>query len=887
MDSRSITAALGKYRIPRARRDVVARPALLERALAQADEARLVLVQAPAGFGKTTLLAQLANALAAAPGTAVVWVSVDAGDNDANRLFAALFGALAVLDLPWQVPPDAVLAQLRDDSPAARTALGPLIDALGARPNARIALVLDDLHHVTDTAALALLDTLVSRAPPELCVFIGSRTTPPLSLARWRAGGELLELGFEDLRFDLDAAQALCRARGLDILPDAALRAALDRTHGWAAGLQLMLASVQGGERREGDAPMEPMGPAARRHLFDYFAQEVLAELPPPLQDFLLRSSVLPELEPALCHAVTGRPDAAAVLDALYGRQLFLSALDETVPVLRLHDLFRDFLRGELDRRQPGIAPELHARAAAAEAQPDRAVQHWLAAARWPEALAGLRRIAGQLLAVGGTHRLERWLDQLPPHWREQQADASLLRGLCAWSRWDWLRARDEFQRSHDAFEQQGRASDRFMALGMLGACHNAMGDLDGARRALDLAASAGLPPALQAPFDSLGAWNGLARGDTAGALQSLTAMADNAALAPATRYPNIVDMGYGHFAGLPGVAPVMARLQRLCRGSGDDGEVPVPALDAWLAFWHGEPEPARAALQALLQRWRHLPGDVMLGIGALHLHSLHLAAQGLTAQALAAVAQVQHTMTPGHSSGWRRTYLHVQARIHWRAEDADGLGALLPELGAPRSVREWPVLDTGAALVRGQHALLTGDLAAARAHLEHAAELQRAGRLPAFIGDARLSLAICCASQGEVATAAARLDDVLAEAALDDSLGALLLEPRHRLQALWQASEGRLQAPAAVRNALLRRLAAWTAGDEHAAGAPHARPADDPLTEREREVLALLAEGQSNKLIARSLELSMHTVKRHVANILTKLALDGRTQAAAWWHRR
>lgn len=886
MDARTaLTApsASHKYRIPRARRDAVPRPALLAHTLERAADARLVLVQAPAGFGKTTLLVQLAAALAAAPGAQVVWVSLDAEDNDANRLFAALFGALAALELPWAVPPATVLAQLQDASPAARTALGLLIDALGGRPDTRIALVLDDLHYVTDAAALQLLDTLIARAPPELCLFIGSRVAPPLSLARWRAGGELVELGFEDLRFDLVAAQALCRLRGLQAPPEEALQAALARTHGWVAGLHLLLGSARHGA---GSLPALA-GPAAHRHLFDYFAQEVLAELAPVLQLFVLYASVLPELSPTLCQAVTGRGDARAVLDDLFGRQLFLSALDDTVPVLRFHDLFRDFLRGELERREPGRAAALHALAAAAETRAERAVPHWLAAGRWAEALAALRQMADGLLAVGGTLRLERWLEQLPPDWRELQADAALLRGLCAWSRWDWGLARDEFQRSHDAYARQGpeRDRDRFIALGMLGACHNALGELERAEGVLAAAADAQLPPALQVAFDSLRAWNGVARGDGAAVLAGLAAMADNAARAPEARYPNIVDMSYGHFTGLPGTRPLMERLRRLCRGDQPGGEVQVPALDAWLAFWHGEPGPARDALQDLLQRQRQLPGDTMLSIGALHLHSLHLAAQGRGSEALSVIAQVEGVMTPGFSQGWRRTYAHVQARIHWRSENADGLAALLPELARPRSAREWPVLDTGAALVQGQHALLRGDLTAARALLERAAELQRGGRLPAFMGDARFALAVCRAAQGEPDAAAAALDEVLAEAVQDEGLG-LLLEPPGPLQALWQALGPRLRCPTASQARLRRRLAAWQVEGTPSAVAD-AVPPDALLSAREREVLALLAEGQSNKLIARALDLSLHTVKRHVANILTKLALDSRTQAAAYWHRR
>jgi LuxR family maltose regulon positive regulatory protein len=283
-----------------------------------------------------------------------------------------------------------------------------------------------------------------------------------------------------------------------------------------------------------------------------------------------------------------------------------------------------------------------------------------------------------------------------------------------------------------------------------------------------------------------------------------------------------------------------------------------------------------------LLQLQRHLPGDVMLSISALHLRSLHLAVQGQCTEALAVIAQVHGVMTPGYSQGWRRTYAHVQARIHWRSEDAHGLAALLPELTRPRSAREWPVLDTGAALVQGQHALLRSDLAVARESLERAAVLQRGARLPAFMGDARVALAACRADQGELDAAATVLDEVLSEAIHDGGLG-LLLEPSGRLRSLWRALESRLRCPAAAQTQLRRRLEAWQAEGTQA----EAVPPDDPLSAREREVLALMAEGQSNKLIARGLGLSLHTVKRHVANILTKLALDSRIQAAAYWHRR
>lgn len=165
--------------------------------------------------------------------------------------------------------------------------------------------------------------------------------------------------------------------------------------------------------------------------------------------------------------------------------------------------------------------------------------------------------------------------------------------------------------------------------------------------------------------------------------------------------------MSYGHFIRTPGTRAPMGQLRQLCRGE-RMVEVKVPALDAWLAFWHGEPNVSRETLQVMLQLQRHLPGDVMLSISALHLHSLHLTVQGQTAEALHVFGQVFDVMTPGYSQGWRRTYAHVQARIHWRAEDAAGLAGLLPDLSRVRSARRWPVLDTGAA--PGPRATRTAD---------------------------------------------------------------------------------------------------------------------------------------------------------------------------------
>ena len=185
-------------------------------------------------------------------------------------------------------------------------------------------------------------------------------------------------------------------------------------------------AGAADGSRRDGD------GADSNRHLFAYLAQEVLEELPPDLQDFVLRSSILIELNPQLCTVLTERTDARQVLESLYRRNLFLTAVDEVTPVLRFHDLFREFLEAELARRDPALKRELHERAAAAETIDSRAIYHLLAAQRWDEAMQRIVRAGEERLAHGGIATVERWIDAIPEQVRAgNPLDRLSARHLC------------------------------------------------------------------------------------------------------------------------------------------------------------------------------------------------------------------------------------------------------------------------------------------------------------------------------------------------------------------------------------------------------------------------------------------------------------------------
>lgn len=903
---------LTKFRVPRLRRDTVLRDAVIERALAPAREARLVLVQAPAGFGKTTFLVQLTEALARSQPVDVVWVALDSEDNDANRLFAAICAALAPLGLPWSLPPAAWLAQLQDAGPQARAALGPLLNALAGRQGPGVALVLDDLHHVTDSGALALLDAFVDRLPPEACLLVGSRVAPALSLPRWRAAGELVELGFEDLQFDAAAAAALRELRGLARVSDEQLQAALARTHGWPAGLQLLL-----GHARDQAGVPTLIGPAAHRHLFDYFAQEVLGELPVNLQDFVLQCSVLPELSPALCEAVTARADAGQVLESLYRRQLFLSALDEAVPVLRFHDLFRDFLQRELERREPGLAPALHARAAAVEPVTARAVQHLLAAQRWDGAIARILQAAPGLLAEGAHQTVQRWLGQLPEVALAAQPELQELLGHCAWASYQYAQADVHLQRAQEGYRARGTHDDRcrlHAVLVLRARAHNSLGALDVSARLL--AECEGLPAdeRTQLALAGVRCWEAGARACTREFLPALQALVERVEDAVARHradllVPAINDLYNDFFYDIPGTQALWRRLREACARAAARGpvhwQVLMQASTAWPEFWHGD----RAAFAARLEQQirvrdalHHLPATWLDAFESREMQGLLEGDLVKARQRIErAVEAVLQPPLEGLEASWKRPIQFRAARLMWCAGDADSLAGLEAAMQLPRSASEWPFVEGGRLAMLGRLALLRGQWADAEHLLQAAVQGYAQWRVSSQTGDPRLDLAWLHWKQDRPAAALGLLEDVWQDCLRADTIGAWLLAPPALRGPLLALTPGHwLDRPGVA--GLITRIEQWSAPPACPPGPPRpmaVRPAlsaDDAgdvpgllasLTEREREVLALLAEGQSNKLIARALDLSLHTVKRHVANILTKLAVESRTQAAACWHRR
>ncbi|MBO0807252.1 MAG: helix-turn-helix transcriptional regulator [Actinobacteria bacterium] len=397
-----------KLHVPRPQPGFVPRPRLagaLDEGLAQ----RLILVCAPAGFGKTALLA----AWARRGGRPVGWLSLDAGDNDPARFWRHVVAALDRIRPgigeragPLLGPPA---------PPSFEGLVTALINELAAGPgDDEVVLVLDDYHVIDTQQVHQSLQFLLEHLPPGLHLVLATRSDPPLPLARLRAGGQLAEIRAGDLRFTAEEAAALLREAVGGEVPGAMVAALAARTEGWAAGLQLAGLSLRGQPDMAGFVASFS---GTHRYVLDYLAGEVLEGQTERVREFLLQTSVLERLSGELCDAVTGHSDSQAMLEQVDRANLFLVSLDEVRGWWRYHHLFADLLRARLQQQQPGRVRELH-RAAAAWYQEhgsaDDAVRHALAAGDVAWAARLIEQHFDALLLLGERATIQRWLAALP-----------------------------------------------------------------------------------------------------------------------------------------------------------------------------------------------------------------------------------------------------------------------------------------------------------------------------------------------------------------------------------------------------------------------------------------------------------------------------------------
>ena len=376
---------------------------------------QLTLVSAPAGFGKTTLLAHWVHSLPQEilENHRVAWVSLDEADKSAVRFWTYVLTALNKSE-PG-VATSALQLLQAPRVPALEVVLTALINVLSQATHSYV-LILDDYYLVDNPAVHASLNYLVEHQPPQLHLIILTRTDPPLNLPRLRARGQLLEVRNEQLRCTAEEATAfLQEIMGIELPPEA-LQEMIARTEGWLVGLQLLGLSLQG---RSNPYDLLPLLSGTHHYILDYLTEEVLRQQPAAVQRFLLHTSILERLSAPLCDVVTEQADSQQMLECLERANLFVLPLDEQRHWYRYHALFAEALRARLEREAGEIIPALDLRASQWFAEKGlmiEAVHHALQAKAWQRA-ADLIESCAQTLSwrQDEVPMFLRWLEFLPP----------------------------------------------------------------------------------------------------------------------------------------------------------------------------------------------------------------------------------------------------------------------------------------------------------------------------------------------------------------------------------------------------------------------------------------------------------------------------------------
>ena len=370
----------------------------------------LTVVKAPAGYGKSTLLAQWYDDLHGA-GAVTGWISLDLAPDDLVSFFHYVIAAVRISRPDFGRQIIDLLGQLK--RPTASEAGAAFVNGI-MQETSEVVLFLDDVHLATDPEVIAALACIVARPPANLHLVAATRHSLPFSLSCLRSRGQLAEISSDLLRFDHSEATDFLRAAGHGNLTAPEIETLVDKTEGWAASIQL--ASIALSQRPDFGTLLSLLS-GSHRHISEYLADDVLNNQPPSTVDFLLRTSILPRFCAELCDAVTGLDNAAEELHRLESQSLFLSSLDNERLWFRYHHLFARFLYRRLTEKDPAQATTLHQRASdwfARRGMNEDAFNHAIEAKDMVRAAEILDHNSSTLMYSGGTSTLLRWYRQIP-----------------------------------------------------------------------------------------------------------------------------------------------------------------------------------------------------------------------------------------------------------------------------------------------------------------------------------------------------------------------------------------------------------------------------------------------------------------------------------------
>lgn len=886
------TLLLSKLYAPLLATSQMDRPRLSDR-MEAAGSARLIVVRAPAGFGKTTAMLQYAARLKDA-GAATAWFTLDSADNDLGRFVSHLNVAVG------------------DAAPSTDVSLhdGGVLELIERIAASTIAftLFLDDFEAIQSSAVLDLVRQVIEHMPQGWQLVIGSRIVPGLGLGRLRARGQVVEIGLEQLRFSPEETTEFMRERRGLPLSGALLERLHHVTEGWATALWLASVSLEGREQPEAFLESFSGSDAA---ITEFLAEDVLDKQSGLVRDFLLSTSILQELNAPLCDAVTGRQDSAAMLTQLEQSNLFVVSLDRPGHY-RYHSLFADFLRVQLQHAAPGAAAALHQRAAQwfqAQARPVPAIEHAMQADDQELVVRLLGSHVQKLLDVGRFRLLARWLDKLPPG----VLDANpRLRMAHLWAL--------AFTHRHQEALAMLASFDTLLATGGTHCDDEVKAHLLAMR-----------PMFLMMADDERGLD---------------VAIESHGLLDPRYAFPySLLTNSLAFFyAGLNRNEEARALLERARRSHFEIGStfslVIAECLEGTISLRQGRLQDALVRFRVATNHMatEETPGAEGHALAAVQLaEALYEAGQSEQSERILTV-YLPLARDLGLGDFLVRGHITL-SRLAWHRGEHERAFGLLGELEYQGHQDNAKRLVVCSELERSRLALLRGDTAAAAAYLQRAEEsIERlAGKAPTVplhdvesIALARLRLKV----RGELPVSA--LDQALAE--LPEAVDAARVQECHRLRLhltlLWvealqrtgqvveagerlaraiaeAAPQGMVQAFAdegplvaamvlawrranasrvrqqsaelatfAERLEMACQIAAGAASDEGAATPGDAEALATGLTHREIHVLKLLALGKSNAAIAQSLFVSENTIRTHLRNISAKLGAHNRTEA-------
>ncbi len=868
----------------------IRRTAILER-IFKDDCSRIVLLQGPAGHGKSTALQQLKSEFENR-GFLTGWLSFDEADNDARRfsihmhaLVAALLGNEAGAAVSGDDENSELVRRRRSDW---------MIDCL-FRLGRPVAIFFDEFQTLRDKSILSFFRGLLERVPENVRIFIGSRSVPELGLARLVVSNQALILRADDLRFSpAEVEQFFAASQDLDVSREER-EAIYSRTEGWPAALQLFRLALVSPQVRKALGDLDSYRP---RELAEYLVENVLSLQPPLVQEFLLRTSLLNRLSAPLCDLVTGRNDSQEMLQQLERSGLFLRALDSDLRWYKYHALFSSFLAEQQQALSAETALEVHRRAAdwhLAHCSYEEAVHHFVACRDFTRAADTMNVWATRLTAGAHLGTVERWYDQLPFEEVAKRPDLAIKIGYCL----VFLRRHQKLkpllqllQGGTGEFEQ---TTNPDVLLSMAAVCADRIPE---SFQIVERVRIEGREPSGFAAFElgagaNLVSYRDLAMGEIERARHHLT-------LARAFSERGDASFSGGYTVGLTGVTLLMQgqleqALENFRQGLAEqrmhlDGSFASAALVScyiWALYEANELD----LVEALFAQYRELIADGVLldflAVAYLPMARTH-DARGRPAKAMEVLDEAESI---GHANGWERLVRLVQwERVRrWLAsgavDRAQSLASRIPAAAEPFA-DSWRLFSEdveGESFGRIRLAIHTMDLDEAARILgrEMALQRDRVNRqiklhlLDAMLQDRKgarnaahrsLRKALQLAQPGR-----------FVRCFIDEGESILQLL-REEYQTIMEGTSGREAQFGADRDFVEQILQA-SGTDLSRAPVTAVQPLE-ALTDREKEILVFLANGVSNKEMAGRIFVSENTVKFHLKNIYSKLAVANRLQA-------